>query len=332
LSVRSHFGSSPIICYGPRMRGMCALPSPILGAADVVVGAAIRAALAGGATQKQLGTVTAAAVRTALFELNGIEELVKLDEDPPLAERARSIAHSLTVHRRDCQQLGHHVHSAAAAAVMVGGPDMRSKVKAHQAAGAAKHVDLHGDLPMSALKKKRGGKTRAFLESETQDKFDGGDKVTDKVKQLMEEEVEAELKKEADQKKAKEKGREEADLVKVMEASVLAESLVVEAEKVAEELLSKDKFEAAEHAKFPPGTMRTGAQYFAAKVTAEQKVVEAAKLAKAMVTAAKKAADEKVEEALRFKEAAMAEAMQPGDAVRLYSVACAARCARSLSE
>jgi hypothetical protein len=77
--------------------------------------------------------------------------------DIPLAERVEVVAHSLDVHRGDCEELGYNVHHAVKAAVLVGGPDTKVKIQLHQKAGLAKHEELHAETPVHAIKA-TGGK------------------------------------------------------------------------------------------------------------------------------------------------------------------------------
>jgi hypothetical protein len=125
----------------------------------MMVEAAVRGAVSAGASRQQAAAVASAAVRTAL----SVEGKCSSDVDYLLGERLEVIKQSLVVHQGDCKLLGHHVHSAARAAALVGGAELKSKVKLHRGAGFAKHVDLHSEEAVGTLRCRRGGRQRVAV-------------------------------------------------------------------------------------------------------------------------------------------------------------------------
>lgn len=82
-------------------------------------------------------------------------------EDPQFEDRLQVVRESLQVHRQDCKSLGHPVHRASDAALLVGGASTKYKLNLHRRAAVAKHAGLHEDAPLSALRCTRGGRPRA---------------------------------------------------------------------------------------------------------------------------------------------------------------------------
>ena len=89
-----------------------------------------------------------------LRQLNRL--LSDMETDPVLAERVRATRQSMVLHRADCKALGQPVHSAAAAALAVGGADVAQKLAIHRQAGVAKHAELHTEKPLAEVRGQRG--------------------------------------------------------------------------------------------------------------------------------------------------------------------------------
>ena len=133
---------------------MAAVPAALMVAA---VEAAVRGAVSGGASRQVAAAVASAAMRSlpSLLEGKGVGE--HDDDDPVLQERLDAVKASLATHRADCVALGASVHSAAVAALLVGGEGCQEKLKLHKKAGVAKHEELHLDLPLAGVRARRGG-------------------------------------------------------------------------------------------------------------------------------------------------------------------------------